>query len=151
MTRFGVVALLLVLASCFGMRQGPGDLPTDFRREAPETGTFVFEGQEIHVWSQHRIDSMGPDAHGYYEFHYDYVVFDFSLGSTKLLAKAYTDPPHEAHLIRIEEAGTDRFLEPGDLTTVLVRSALQYFRDQGRTDLTWLDQANQLDGYSPVP
>jgi hypothetical protein len=32
-----------------------------------------------------------------------------------------------------------------------MQTAVRYFRDEGKTELTWLDPSNEVNGYSPVP
>jgi hypothetical protein len=94
---------------------------------------------------------MGPDASGFYEYYYEYDLFEFQLGELKLHGRAYADEPAEAHLLALEVNENRAFLTAADLLGTLCRAAGQYFRDAGKTDLHWLDPENKNRGYSPIP
>jgi len=127
------------------------DLPISGGCEAPVIEEFPYDEQTISVSSKHCVDKMGPDQDGYYDFYYDYQLFEFSLGTTTLRGRTYEDDPEEAHFLGIEVDGQRRLLSITDFEKPLLRAAIRYFHNSGRTQLNWLDPSNELDGYSPVP
>ena len=126
-------------------------LPITERRDDPTTEEFSSEGILIRVRRQHCVDAMGPDESGMYEFHYDYDLFEFSLGGTTLHGRAYSDEPDEAHFLTVEVAGNRDLLTSADLQSPLAQAAIRYFHRAGRTSLTWHDSENSVNGYSPIP
>jgi hypothetical protein len=119
-------------------------------RDEPTMEEILFEGQLVRVWRQHCIDADTKE-NGKYAYYYEYDWFEFSLGPTKLCGRAYTDLPEEASLLRIEVDGARCFLTPTVLRSVLARAAVDYFRRAGKTELSWLDPWNDVDGYSTIP
>jgi hypothetical protein len=127
------------------------ELPISQQCEAPVIEVFPYGDHAIGVSREHCIDKMGPDQDGYYEFYYDYELFEFSLGTTILHGRSYLDDPEEAHLTGVEVAGETKFLAVTDLQGILPRAAIHYFHTCGKTQLNWLDPSNELNGYSAIP
>jgi hypothetical protein len=85
------------------------------------------------------IDAGTRDADGYYDYYYEYDLFEYSLGSRMLLARSYTDTPAEAHFLTIREGGAEaRTLTRADTRSALFRQAARDLRARGKTELTWL-------------
>jgi hypothetical protein len=109
------------------------------------------QGWDVRIARKHCVAKMGPNARGRYEFYYEYDLYEFSGRSETLHARSYVDEPNAAHLLGIERGGSRQLLVETDLRSPLAQIAFQYLRRMGKTELTWLDQRNQIDGYSPVP
>ena len=153
-----VPALLLAVCaaplSCGGgYPEFDPDLPISLHCEEPDTETFLFEDIAVSVSHKHCVDKSGPDSDGYYWFYYDYRVFAFTSGSVTLYGRSYRDAPEEASILSIEDrdGGGRRLLKEQELRDFLPRAAIWYFRQAGATGVTWLDPANEIEGYTPVP
>lgn len=112
---------------------------------------LLLPGTNIRLTQQHCKDWMGPDEQGLYVYFYEYDTYVFSDGNSKLSARSYIDDDSEAHFLRIEQAGTERFLQCSDFDLPFVSSAMSYLLQNGKTSLTFLDSENHKGGYSPVP
>lgn len=117
--------------------------------DQPIEEQIFYERQRIRLVRTHCVDKMGPDKDGCFEFYYDYEEFAFSLGSETLHARAYAKE-REASLRAIEVSGKTQSLDPGALSTTLVRAAVDYFRRQGRDQVRWLNPADAKNGYTLI-
>jgi hypothetical protein len=84
------------------------------------------------------IDASEPDANGMYDYYYEYDRFRFSDASLALIARSYTDEPHDAHFLRAEIGSEARMLAAPDLATGLFQCAVAHLHSLGKVNLTWL-------------
>ncbi len=82
---------------------------------------------------------------------YEHDFYRFTEGNVVLRARSYRFETHEAHFLGLEIDGTPKFLEPEDFARPLFLEALDYFRQEGKTEFNFLDQTNPDTGYSKVP
>ena len=108
-------------------------------------------GVALSVRQTHCIDSLGPDGNGFYEYYYEYDIYEIESDSVLVCARSYVEEPQAAHLLGLVENGTRRLLVENDFSRPQVLAALEYLDSRGKIDLTWLDEANNYDGYTPVP
>jgi hypothetical protein len=102
----------------------------------------------MQVQTTRHVDAGEPDADGFYDYYYEYDVTVFSAGSLSLVARSYTDAPHEAHFLRIEAGSRHRQLTDEDMKSPLVIEATTYLRAQGKSDINWL--SGRGNGYEAV-
>jgi hypothetical protein len=93
----------------------------------------------------HHIDKSEPDENGMYDFYYDYHIYEFSEGKTKLVARSYKGD-NEAHFLRKEIDGEKAFIDLADLESSLLSSAVEYLKNEGIETVNYLGQ----EGYVPV-
>ena len=86
----------------------------------------------------HHIDSSEPDSNGMFEWCHEYDLYRFEEGDTVLVARSYSKSPHEAHFLRLEQAGEAVQIDPADLKSDLAMSARDHLREQGKTEISWL-------------
>ena len=66
----------------------------------------------MQVECSHHIDASEADAEGFYEYYYEYDIYRFMLGSLSLVVRSYSDTCEQASVLRLEEAGKSRPLQP---------------------------------------
>jgi hypothetical protein len=123
-----LLAPVLLLVSCHPIPDSSNkpELPISLECDAPVDEEFLYDGHTVSVSRKHCIDKMGPDRDGYYEFYYDYELFEFSLGAMMLRGRAYADDL-EAHLLGVRIDGSSDSLQLRT-TRRLLRAAVGYFR-----------------------
>lgn len=94
----------------------------------------------------HHIDASEPDAQGMYDWHYEYDIFSFSDEQLQLIARSYTDTPHEAHFIGMERRHQQLNIAD-ELDHPMVRAAIDHLRSAGKTEINFLGAG----GYEAVP
>ncbi len=112
---------------------------------------YAAYGVVLSISSSSCIDASAPlrDGAGY-EWLYVYDTYTFRNSELELAARSYGESS-EAHFLRLSESGESRFLTHSDFDTPIVLAAVQYLSEAGKSELTWLDPQNDLNGYSPVP
>ncbi|CDZ41410.1 Hypothetical protein NGAL_HAMBI1146_43560 [Neorhizobium galegae bv. officinalis] len=95
----------------------------------------------------HHVETSEPDGDGFYDYHYEYDVYEFSDGVLTLLVRAYSDEPEKAALMGWNRGKTRYWLKKQDLHHPLVLEAAAYLRASGKSRLDWLDRVNR--GYMP--
>lgn len=103
----------------------------------------------MQIEQSHHIDASEPDADGNFEYHYEYDLYHFRDGPTRLSARSYVDEPGQAHFLGIEHHGRPRQLRDTDLAHPLFVAAAAFLRGQGKTRLQWL--SGRGNGYETVP
>jgi hypothetical protein len=73
----------------------------------------------MQVECSHHIDASEADAEGFYEYYYEYDIYRFTLGGLSLVVRSYSDTCEQASVLRLEEAGKSRPLQPKDLKSLL--------------------------------
>ena len=81
----------------------------------------------------HHIDASEPDAHGMYEYRYEYDIYTFTEAGVVLVARGYNNET-EAHFLRIELDGESRPMTRADLNRPIVAKAagMQFVGLEGR-------------------
>lgn len=103
----------------------------------------------MNIECTHHIDASEPDPNGAHEYYYEHDIYRFTESDVALVARSYTDEPHEVHFLRLEQAGKVRMLELGDLDTSLFREAKVHLEREGKSEFNWLSEENK--GYSRIP
>jgi hypothetical protein len=99
------------------------------------------------ILTSHHVYAGGP---GLDRFHCEYDLYRFSDGTKVLVARSYTDEPHEVHFLRCEKRGDpDRPLIVDDLLDPLFRTAVSHLRELGMLEISWLNVRGW--GYELVP
>ena len=96
----------------------------------------------------HHVDASEPDADGFYDYHYEYDVYEFTDRVRTLLARAYSDEPDQAALMGWNKGGNNRLLTKRDLGHPLFLEAAAYLRTAGKSKLDWLDRKSRA--YVPL-
>lgn len=97
----------------------------------------------------HHIDASEPDVEGFYDYHYEYDVFEFTDGVVTFLARAYSDEPERAAMMTRTEGKRYHLLTKRDLRHPLFLTAAAYLRTVGKSHLDWLDRRS--GAYVPLP
>jgi hypothetical protein len=113
----------------------------------------ALRGQSAPAWPMtvevsHHIDASEPDGDGFYDYHYEYDVYEFSDGVLTLLVRAYSDEPEKAALMGWYRGKARNWLKKQDLRHPLVLKAAAYLRASGKSRLDWLDRKSR--GYVPL-
>jgi hypothetical protein len=103
----------------------------------------------MQVQTSHLVDASPQGADGLYDYHYEYDIIVFSNGGVSLVARSYTDAPHEAHFLRVECDSERRPLVEEDLKNALATEAVAYLRVQGKSEIKWL--SGRDNGYEILP
>ena len=93
----------------------------------------------MQVECSHHIDASEADAEGFYEYYYEYDIYRFMLGSLSLVVRSYSDTCEQASVLRLEEAGKSRPLQPKDLKMPLVQQAREHLQSLGKQELRWFN------------
>lgn len=93
----------------------------------------------MRVECSHHIDASEADAEGFYEYYYEYDIYRFRLGNLSLVVRSYSDTSAQANVLRLEEAGKSRPLQPKDLKNPLVQQAREHLQSLGKQELRWLN------------
>ena len=93
----------------------------------------------LQVECSHHIDAGEQDAHGFYDYYYEYDLYRFTLGSQCLVVRSYNDTSSQASVLRLEEAGKSRALQFKDLQRPLVQQAKAHLQSLGKQDLRWFN------------
>lgn len=93
----------------------------------------------MRVECSHHIDASEPDAEGFYEYYYEYDIYRFRLGNLSLVVRSYSDTSAQANVLRLEEAGKSRPLQPKDLKNPLVQQAREHLQSLGKQELRWFN------------
>lgn len=93
----------------------------------------------LQVECSHHIDASEPDAEGFYEYYYEYDIYCFTLGGLRLVVRSYSDTSAQAGMLRLEEAGKSRPLQPEDLKRPLVQQTREHLQSLGKQDLRWFN------------
>ena len=93
----------------------------------------------LQVECSHHIDASEPDAEGFYEYYYEYDIYRFRLGNLSLVVRSYSDTSAQANVLRLEEAGKSRPLQPKDLKNPLVQQAREHLQSLGKQELRWFN------------
>ena len=96
----------------------------------------------------HHVDASEPDEDGFYAYHYEYDIYEFSDGVMTLIARAYLDEPGSAALIGWSRGKHSYPLRKRDLYHPLVLKAARYLRKIGKPKLDWLDRKSKA--YVPL-
>ncbi|WP_139187070.1 hypothetical protein [Rhizobium mongolense] len=96
----------------------------------------------------HHIDASEPGADGFCDYHYEHDVFEFTDGFVTFLARAYSDEPEKAAMMKRIERQDHHLLTKRDLRHPLFLRAAAYLRAAGKTDLDWLDAKSRA--YVPL-
>ncbi|BDR11055.1 hypothetical protein CTR2_R43930 [Comamonas thiooxydans] len=102
----------------------------------------------MRVECSHHIDASEPDAEGFYEYYYEYDIYRFRLGNLSLVVRSYSDTSAQANVLRLEEAGKSRPLQPKDLKNPLVQQAREHLQSLGKQELRWFNTRNAR--YDPL-
>ncbi len=87
----------------------------------------------------HHVDASEPDADGFYDYHYEYEIYEFTDGVRTLLARAYCDERGQAALMGWRKGVHRHLLTKRDLHHPLFLEAMAYLRMAGKSKLDWLD------------
>lgn len=93
----------------------------------------------MQVECSHHIDASEADAEGFYEYYYEYDIYRFTLGGLSLVVRSYSDTCEHASVLRLEEAGKSRPLQPKDLKRPLVQQAREHLQSLGKQELRWFN------------
>jgi hypothetical protein len=96
----------------------------------------------------HHIDASEPDADGFYEYHYECDVYEFTDGVMTLRARAYSDEPESAALMGWNKGKKGYRLTKRDLHHPLILEAAACLRTAGKTKIDWLDRNSRA--YVPL-
>jgi hypothetical protein len=109
--------------------------------------------RSMKVEISHSIDASEPNASGFYEYHYEYDMFEFTDGITIFWVRSYNDEPEKAALMARDKRGKRGLLTKRDLRHPLLLEAVAYLRAAGKSELVWLDRKSQsyLPFISPIP
>ena len=100
------------------------------------------------VSTTHRVDASEPDAHGQYDYRYEYDIYRFSGGDIALVARSYIHEADEAHFLRLEQNGKQRLLTDADLGLPLFAESVAYLKSHGKAKINWL--SGRGNGYEEV-
>ena len=98
------------------------------------------------VTASHHIDASEPDENGFYDYHYEYDIYEFSRDGRTYFARDYVDEPDQAAFTSCLEGEESRLLEAADLTHPLLVQAAHYLNAAGKTRLDRLSKT----GYVPL-
>lgn len=93
----------------------------------------------VQVECSHHIDASEADAEGFYEYYYEYDIYRFTLGGLSLVVRSYSDTCEQASVLRLEEAGKSRPLQPKDLKNPLLQQAREHLQNLGKQELRWFN------------
>jgi hypothetical protein len=102
----------------------------------------------MEVRKSRHVDCSEPDAEGFFDYHYEYDIYEFIEGDVCVVARSYTDEPHEAHFLSRAVAGKRFLLAMADLKRPLFRSAIGVLEQEGKTQIRYLDEKHSA--YLPV-
>jgi hypothetical protein len=88
----------------------------------------------------HHVDASEADADGFHDYHYEYEIYEFTDGVRTLLARAYSDEPEMAALMRWYTGKHSYWLKKRDLHHPLFLEAMAYLRMAGKSKLDWFDR-----------
>lgn len=88
----------------------------------------------------HHIDASEPDVDGFYEYYYEYDVFEFTDGVMTLLVRSYSDEPEMAALMGWNKGKKSYRLTKRDLLHPLILEAAAFLRTTGKSKIDWLDR-----------
>ena len=91
------------------------------------------------VECSHHIDAGEQDADGFYDYYYEYDIYRFTLGGLSLVVRSYSDTCEQASVLRLEEAGKSRPLQPKDLKNPLLQQAREHLQSLGKQELRWFN------------
>jgi hypothetical protein len=92
----------------------------------------------------HHIDASEPDENGFYDYHYEYDIYEFERAGRTYFVRAYVDEPDQAAFMSCLEAGKARLLDADDLMHPLLLDAARYLHAAGKMQL---DRLSEFDGY----
>ena len=95
------------------------------------------------------VESDEPDNNGFVSYYYEYDIYEFMQGDFCLVARSYTDTPHEAHFLRKELRNEVLMLDTQDLAHPLMRLALKILKADGKYEIRYLSKAAGC--YLPIP
>lgn len=103
----------------------------------------------MQVQTSHHVDVSVQGADGLNDYYYEYDIIVFSNGGVSLVARSYTDAPHEAHFLCVESDSGQRPLVGEDVKNALATEAAAYLRAQGKSEIKWLSDGG--NGYEILP
>jgi hypothetical protein len=105
------------------------------------------ELSDMDVTVSRYVDASEPNAEGYCDYHYEYDVYQFSLGGSTYVARSYIDDPDRAAFLSCLDGDGSRLLSSVNLVHPLLVAAADYLRDAGKTIL---ERLSQSEGYVPL-
>ncbi|MBV8247840.1 MAG: hypothetical protein JO200_05275 [Comamonas sp.] len=93
----------------------------------------------MQVECSHHLDASEADAEGFFEYYYEYDIYRFTLDGMSLVVRSYSDTCEQASVLRLEEAGKSRPLQPKDLKRPLVQQAREHLQSLGKQELRWFN------------
>ena len=91
------------------------------------------------------MDAGGSDKSGMYDFRYQYDIYRFIGAEEVLTARSYADAPQETHFLGLEIKGERRFVRRDDFARAFFIEAIDYRKDEGKSELHWLVRTNTKD------
>ncbi|EGG93159.1 hypothetical protein IMCC1989_1631 [gamma proteobacterium IMCC1989] len=88
----------------------------------------------MEVLKTHEIDCSEKDENGYYDWHYEYDLYEFSFGAIKLHARSYSDTPKEVSFFAYEKNGERSKYDNSLIEQPEFLKALKYLKDLGIYD-----------------
>lgn len=85
------------------------------------------------------IDASVQNAHGAYEYYYEYDVYRFTEGPVCFLAISHLDEPDQADFVGAEILGNRRSMCTDDLLNPLFIDAVERLRTEGKARIRWLN------------
>ena len=86
------------------------------------------------VSKTHEIDCSEMDDDGFYDWYYEYDLYEFSFGNIRLHAKSYADTPEEVSIFAYEKDGERSILDNNIIETFEFLNALKYLKSLGIYD-----------------
>jgi hypothetical protein len=103
----------------------------------------------MEVIKTHHIDKSEKDDKGFYEYYYEYDMYEFKEEDTLYRVRSYVDTPEEAHFLRKDVNGTRKSLTTSDFNTPFFKSTILYLKAEGKTKFKYL--GGKSGGYEPIP
>jgi hypothetical protein len=83
----------------------------------------------MEVLKTHEIDCSEKDESGYYDWYYEYDLYEFSFGNIKLHARSYTDSSKEVSFFAYEKDGKRSAYNNNLIEQTEFIQALKYLKD----------------------
>ena len=81
----------------------------------------------------HHIDASELDENGYYDYYYEYDVYEFEEDGLSIIVRCYSDTPEEANFLCTKRNGEIGGFRQEHVDTYLFKAAVEYLRSEGKS------------------